>query len=86
MVGENAELLNSLRVQRSGFRGVWISGLASSGRSHLLAAYRAHVAQQARAAYLVSCGTVDRAEPQLWWSAQQQQALKAAQSLSLIHI
>ncbi|GIS19346.1 MAG: DnaA regulatory inactivator Hda [Pseudomonadota bacterium] len=50
VVGENAELLNSLRAQRSGFRGVWISGLASSGRSHLLAAYRAHVAQQARAA------------------------------------
>ena len=80
VVGENTELLNSLRAQRSGFRGVWISGLASSGRSHLLAAYRAHVAQQARAAYLVSCGTVDRAEPQVWWSAQQRQALKAAQS------
>mgnify|MGYP006231013545 FL=1 len=86
VVGENAELLNSLRAQCSGFRGVWISGLVSSGRSHLLAAYRAHVAQQARTAYLVSCGAVDRAEPQVWWSVQQQQALKAAQSQGAVVI
>lgn len=36
VVGENGELISALTSTREGFRGIWIYGERSSGRSHLL--------------------------------------------------
>lgn len=79
VVGENAELLTFLQAPYSGFRGIWISGAPSSGRSHLLKAYCESAARQESGVCLISCATADRQQLQAWWFEQQHQALEVAQ-------
>ena len=50
VVGENRELVAFLRSPKAGFRGVWISGPRSSGRTHLLQAHCRAVLQSGRQA------------------------------------
>jgi DnaA family protein len=79
IVGENAELLAALQAPYSGFRGIWISGVPSSGRSHMLRAYCEHAVRQGRSACYIECAEVGTQGLPLWWAEQQQRALNAGQ-------
>ncbi len=66
VVGENRELVAFLRSPKAGFRGVWISGPRSSGRTHLLQAHCRAVLQSGRqAVYLDLAQRVQDASAQI---------------------
>ena len=58
VVGENRELVAFLRSPKAGFRGVWISGPGSSGRTHLLQAHCRAVLQSGRQAVYLENGMI----------------------------
>lgn len=55
VVGENLELVAFLRSPKAGFRGIWISGPRSSGRTHLLQAYCRWALQSGRQGIYLDC-------------------------------
>ncbi len=79
VVGENAELVAALQAPRNGFRGIWLSGAPSSGRSHVLQAYGEYAAQQGRAACYMSCASLDAKMLPALWTELEQQALGVIQ-------
>lgn len=79
VIGENAELMAALQAPRNGFRGIWLSGAPSSGRSHLLQAYGEHAAQQGRAACYVPCASLNTTALPALWTEREQRALAVTQ-------
>jgi len=55
VVGENLELVTFLRSPKAEFRGIWISGPRSSGRTHLLQAYCRAALQSGRQGIYLDC-------------------------------
>ena len=73
VVGENLELVTFLRSPKAEFRGIWISGPRSSGRTHLLQAYCRAALQSGRQGIYLDC-----ADLAVGASAQIQRAVNLA--------
>ena len=55
VVGDNVELVEFLGSSKEGFRGIWVSGRRSSGRTHLLQAHCYAATQLGREVIYLDC-------------------------------